>query len=176
MKWRNVFLSLSAQPWQYRDRRKPLNSRALYSLGPTVKWNESGFRPLLCTYRLNWARRASWGWWDEWDDTALQTQDSKFEPWRSEAEHVTFLSRRLPTIVTFRSVWGRNIFFFQTVKTGKRTPNSSMRGSGANHYHRAPAPYSAIRSTAHYMPSNSLEHFIWRSTSQMGCPGGLDLA
>ena len=21
---------------------------------------------------------------DEWDDTALQTQDSKFEPWRSE--------------------------------------------------------------------------------------------
>ena len=20
--------------------------------------------PLLCTYRLNWARRTSWGWWD----------------------------------------------------------------------------------------------------------------
>ena len=31
----------------------------------------------LCTYRLNWARRTSWGWWD---DTVLQTQDSKFEP------------------------------------------------------------------------------------------------
>ena len=30
------------------------------------KWNESGFRPPLCTYRLNWARRTSWGWWDEW--------------------------------------------------------------------------------------------------------------
>ena len=41
------------------------------------KWNESGFRPLLCTYRLNWARRTSRGWWD---DTALQTQDSKFKP------------------------------------------------------------------------------------------------
>ena len=25
------------------------------------KWNESGSRPLLCTYRLNWARRTSWG-------------------------------------------------------------------------------------------------------------------
>ena len=25
------------------------------------KWNESGFRPPLCTYRLNWARRISWG-------------------------------------------------------------------------------------------------------------------
>ena len=44
------------------------------------KWNESGFRPPLCTYRLNWARRTSWGWWDDWNDTVLQTQDSKFEP------------------------------------------------------------------------------------------------
>ena len=53
------------------------------------KWNESGFRPLLCTYRLNWARKTSWGWWDEWDDTALQTQNSKFKPWWSETEHAT---------------------------------------------------------------------------------------
>ena len=44
------------------------------------KWNESGFRPPLCTYRLNWARRTSWGWWDDWDNTVLQTQDSKFDP------------------------------------------------------------------------------------------------
>ena len=69
--------------------------------------NESGFRPPLCTYRLNWARRTSWGWWD---DTVLQTQDSKFEPWRSEAEHATSRSRRLPTILTFTRGWGRNIF------------------------------------------------------------------
>ena len=75
-----------------------------------MKWNESGFRPLLCTYRLNWARRTSWGWWDDWDDTVLQTQDSKFEPWRSEAEHATSRSRRLPTILTFTRGWGRNIF------------------------------------------------------------------
>ena len=69
-------------------------------------------RPLLCTYRLNWARRTSWGWWDDWDDTVLQTQDSKFEPWRSEAEHATSRSRRLPTILTFTRGWGRNIFVF----------------------------------------------------------------
>ena len=75
-----------------------------------AKWNESGFRPPLCTYRLNWARRTSWGWWDDWDDTVLQTQDSKFEPWRSEAEHTTSRSRRLPTILTFTRGWGRNIF------------------------------------------------------------------
>ena len=75
-----------------------------------MKWNESGFRPPLCTYRLNWARRTSWGWWDDWDDTVFQTQDSKFEPWRSEAEHATSRSRRLPTILTFTHGWGRNIF------------------------------------------------------------------
>ena len=74
------------------------------------KWNESGFRPPLCSYRLNWARRTSWGWWDDWDDTVLQTQDSKFEPWRSEAEHATSRSRRLPTILTFTRGWGRNNF------------------------------------------------------------------
>ena len=50
-----------------------------------------------CTYRLNRTRRTSWGWWDEWDGTALQTQDSEFEPWQSEGEHATSQSRRLPT-------------------------------------------------------------------------------
>ena len=77
-----------------------------------MKWNESGFRPPLCTCRLNWAKITSWGWWDDWDDTLLQTQDSKFEPWRSEAEHATYRSRRLPTIglLTFKRGWGRNIF------------------------------------------------------------------
>ena len=74
------------------------------------KWHESGFRPPLCTYRLNWAGRTSWGWWDDWDDTVLQTQDSKFEPWWSEAEHATSRSRRLPTILAFTRGWGRNIF------------------------------------------------------------------
>ena len=80
------------------------------------EWNESGFRPPLCTYRLNWARRTSWGWWDEWDDTVRQTQDSKFEPWRSEAEHATSRWR------SFTRGWGRNVFvFFQTAETGNRT-------------------------------------------------------
>ena len=85
-------------------------SISFYGMGKWKKWNESGFRPPLCTYRLNWARRTSWGWWDDWDDTVLQTQDSKFEPWRSEAEYATSRSRRLPTILTFTRGWGRNIF------------------------------------------------------------------
>ena len=92
--------------WQIINNVQDVN----YGLIVPVKWNESGFRPPLCTYRLNWARRTSWGWWDDWDDTVLQTQDSKFEPWRSEAEHATSRSRRLPTILTFTRGWGRNNF------------------------------------------------------------------
>ena len=91
----------------------------LYNNYNEIKWNESGFRPPLCTYRLNWARRTSWGWWDDWDDTVLQTQDSKFEPWRSEAEHATSRSGRLPTILTFTRGWGRNIFVsFKPLRPG----------------------------------------------------------
>ena len=52
---------------------------------------------VMCTYRLNWARGTSWGWLD---DTVLQTQDSKFESWRSEAEFATSRSRRLPIILS----------------------------------------------------------------------------
>ena len=106
------------------------------------KWNESGFRPLLCIYRLNWTRRTSWGWWDEWDDTALQTQDSKFKPLRSEAEHATCRSRRLPTILN-HCEWTKkkHVCFFQTAEIGKRTPNASVKGSGANHY---PGPSALV--------------------------------
>ena len=71
----------------------------LQYMTPAVKSNESGFGLLLCTFRLNWARRTSWGWWDEWDDTALQTQDSKSRPCQSEAEHDTFRWWRFPIIL-----------------------------------------------------------------------------
>ena len=104
------------------------------------KWNESGFRPLLCTYRLNWARRTSWRWWDEWDNTVLQTQDSKFKPWRAEAENVTSRSRRLTTSEFCEWMGNEHFCFFQTAETGKWTPNSSVKSSGANHHPRAPAP------------------------------------
>ena len=95
--------------------------RKLNLCGMQIKWNESGFRPLLCTYRLNWARRTSWGWWDEWDETALKTQDSKLKPWRSEAKHVTSRSRGSPQYWVSRV--DREETFFQTAETGKRTPN-----------------------------------------------------
>ena len=102
---------LSRDPYGYfipsSVRALPYKDKQQYN---EMKWNERGFRPPLCTYRQIWARRTSWGWWDEWDDTALQTQDSKFKPWRSEAEHATSRPRRLLTILSFTSGWGRNIF------------------------------------------------------------------
>ena len=74
-----------------------------------IKWNAWGFTPPLCTCRLNWA---SWGWWDEWNDTVLQTQNSNFEPWRCEAEHINSPSQRLPQCWIFTSEWRRNIILF----------------------------------------------------------------
>ena len=99
-----------------------------------MKWNESGFRPPLCTYRLNWARRTSWEWWDDWDDTVLQTQDSKFEPWRSEAEHATSRSRRLPTILTFTRGSGEKHFLFLL--------NRRDRESNPELWRERPPPFS----------------------------------
>ena len=48
--------------------------------------------------------------WDEWGDTVLQTHDSKFGPWRSEAEHATSQSRRLPTILNLYEWAGKKRF------------------------------------------------------------------
>ena len=67
----------------------------------------------------------SLGWWDDWDDTVLQTHDSKFDPWRSEAEHATSRSRRLPTILTFTRGWSRNIFLFISNRRD-REPNPEL--------------------------------------------------
>ena len=44
------------------------------------------------------------------DDTALQTQDSKFKPWWAEVEHATSRSRRLPIILNFYE-WARKKHF-----------------------------------------------------------------
>ena len=39
----------------------------------------------------------------------------------------------------------KHFCFFQTAETGNRTPNSGVKGSGANHYPRAPAQYTDVR-------------------------------
>ena len=45
-----------------------------------------------------------------------------------------------PHNTEFYTWMGKKHFcFFQTAETGNRTPNPSVKGSGANHYPRAPA-------------------------------------
>ena len=88
--------------WWVNARRWPW---AVAVMSSKMKWIGLKATFVHCTYSLNWARRTSWGWWDEWDDTVLQTQDSKLEPWRSEAEHATSRSRRLSTVSPQFHTW-----------------------------------------------------------------------
>ena len=64
--------------YNIKPQKKILNKMNGFS--KNMKWNECLLGHLCVhVYRLNLARRTSWGWRDEWDDTALQTQNSKFE-------------------------------------------------------------------------------------------------
>ena len=46
----------------------------------------------------------------------------------------------LPTNTDFHTWMGKKHFLFlQTAETGNRAPNSGVKGSGVNHYPRAPA-------------------------------------
>ena len=48
---------------------------------------------------------------------------------------------KVPHNTKFHTWMGKKHFrFFQTAESGSRTLNSSVKGSGANHYPRAPAP------------------------------------
>ena len=99
----------------------------------------------MCTYRLDWAaRRTSWEWWDEWDDTVLQTQDSKFEPRRSEADHATSRSRRLPTILNLYEWAGKtNLCFFENwmPERGTNPRSPTFQACSFNHCTKAPVYY-----------------------------------
>ena len=78
----------------------------------------------LCAHILNWT--TSWGWWAEWYDTALQTQDSKFVSWRSEAEYATSRSRMLPTTLNLYecALKKRFVFFKLEGQSGGSNPQS----------------------------------------------------
>ena len=108
-----------------------------------MKWNESGFRPPLCTYRLNWTRRTSGGWWDEWDDISLDTQDSIIEPWWSEAEWASSRSRRLPTILMNHYEWaGKKLFVSLKIEGQSGVQTRDLLLSKEATLTTAPAPTS----------------------------------
>ena len=101
----------------------------------SYKWNESGFKPPLCTYRINWARMVRWMRWHCPPDTGFEIR--ALAVWgRARYLSVT----EAPHNTDFHMWMGKKHFcFFETAETGNRTPNSGVKGSGANHYPRAPA-------------------------------------
>ena len=113
---------------------------------PPVGWtklNEWGFRPPLCTYRLKWSMRTSWGWWDEWDDTSLQTQDSKFEPWVWGRSRYLSVTEAPHNSESFR-VSGEETFYFLEIRRPEwrsHPRSSTFQTSSFNHCcTRATAP------------------------------------
>ena len=72
----------------------------------------------------------------------------------------------------FHTWMGKKHFcFFQTAETGNRTPNSDMKGGGANHYPRAPA-LSVVRRVGSFSIqwSKTCQHrliavCLWQKTS-----------
>ena len=127
-------------------------------------WNEWDFRPPVCTYRLNWARITSWEWWDEWDDTALQTQDSQFEPWRSDAVHGTYGSRRLTTILFLR-VDGEETFLFLS----NRRDRGTNRGTNLVSAWKAAVPTATLGPPPIYIVRSITENRVivtWHMTAQ----------
>ena len=56
--------------------------------------------------------------------------------------------------------------FFQTAETGNRTPNSGAKGSGANHYPRAPARHVLNKGVKyHTIVLLFSNYFVWIITS-----------
>ena len=113
----------------------------MYAAKRVKKWNESisGFRQLLCTYRLNWATRTSWWWWAKWDDTTLQRGILNSNPGGLRPSTLPLGHGGSPHYWVLWVDGKKHFCFFQTAQTGERTPSSSVKGSGANHYPRAPA-------------------------------------
>ena len=98
-----------------------------------MKWKEiNGVLGHLCAHRLNWARKTSWGWWDELHGTALQTQDSNFEPWRFYAEHATSRSQMLSTILNLYK-WARKKYFV-SLKLEEQSGTRDLRLSKQQRY------------------------------------------
>ena len=68
---------------------------------------------VLCIYRLNWGKRTFSGWWDEWDDTALQTHDLKFDPSGLRLSTLLYVYGGSPQYVLLNmSERGRHFCFF----------------------------------------------------------------
>ena len=56
---------------------------------------------------------------------------------------------------------GKTICFFRAAETGKRTPSSGVKSSGANHYPRAPAPFDNIQDVLESLKHSRCVCMVW---------------
>ena len=75
-----------------------------------------------------------------------------------------------PHNTNFHTWMGKKHFcFFQTAETGNRTPDSGVKGSGANHYPRAPAQHHnrARHNVYFFQHSPHYEHYFIHSRCRL---------
>ena len=83
----------------------------------------------------NFLRMVRWVRWHCPPDTGFAIQT-----WKVWGRAPYLSITEAPHNTKFQEWMGKKHFcFFQTAETGKRTPNSSVKGSSANHYPKAPA-------------------------------------
>ena len=119
-----------------------------------MKWNEWGFTPHLFTYRLNWARRTSWGWWYEWGDTALQIHDSKLSPVGLRPSTLSLGHVGCPQYSIFTIEQRGNILFFKTWMPKQETNLRSLTFQAGT---RAPALWHCC-----YIYTNTLSDYWYQ--------------
>ena len=123
-----------------------------------MKWNEMKWIGLYATFvhmqaklgQENLLMIVRWVRWHCLPDTGFEIQT--LEVW-GRAPYLS--ATEAPHNTEFYEWMGKKHFcFFQTAETGKRTPNSSVKGSGADHYPRAPAKVLITSVAAFSLPSN----------------------
>ena len=87
--------------------------------------------------------------WMRWH--CLQTQDSKFEPCRSEAEHATYQSRRLPTILNLYEWAGKKHFVSLKLKGQSGVRPRDLRLSKQAVLTFAPGLPPSAQSSTHFL-------------------------
>ena len=77
----------------------------------------------------------------------------------------------------FHTWMGKKQFcFFQTAETGNRTPDSGVKGSGANHYPRAPAHLGRVRLVMNSALGAGCSDYIITPTNQPTPPPPLTVS
>ena len=104
-----------------------------------------------CYINMKWIGfYATSRWWDEWVDTALQTHNSKFKPRRSETEHATSRSRRLPTILNLHERARKKHFLLLNLECQSGVRTCDFRLSKQAALTPAPGPPSGLLYFDHF--------------------------